>query len=326
MKQRLLELFKSAGGGYLSGGEISKALEVSRTAVWKHIQALKEDGFTFEAVPRRGYKLLSQPDTLSPDDLLPLLRTRVLGKSIHCFDEVDSTQNVAQRLIRDGAPEGTLVLAERQTAGRGRLGRHWHSPKGKGIYMSLVVKPEIPLHLTPHLTLLAAVALNRAIRKVVPEVEPGIKWPNDLLIGGKKISGILLESSAENEQLQYIVTGVGISCNLERSDYPEELADRATSLLIESGRRIDRARLIAQFLGQLEELYGLYYSQGFSPIQTLWEASAVTLGQTVRSSDANGSFEGTAVGLNEWGGLRLRLADGSERTIYSADAREQNYR
>ncbi|MDF2937089.1 MAG: bifunctional biotin--[acetyl-CoA-carboxylase] synthetase/biotin operon repressor [Paenibacillaceae bacterium] len=305
----------------MSGGEISKALEVSRTAVWKHIQALKVDGFTFEAVPRRGYKLLSQPDTFSPQDLLPLLRTRVLGRSIHCFDEVDSTQNVAQRLIRDGAPEGTLVLAERQTAGRGRLGRHWHSPKGKGIYMSLVVKPAIPLHLTPHLTLLAAVALNRAIRKVVPEVEPGIKWPNDLLIGGKKISGILLESSAENEQLQYIVTGVGISCNLEREDYPEELAGKATSLLIESGRRVERAKLIAEFLGQLEELYGLYYAQGFSPIQTLWEASAVTLGQTVRSSDAAGSFEGTAIGLNEWGGLRLRLADGSERTIYSADAR-----
>ncbi len=321
MKHRLLELFRNAGGAYLSGGDISKALEVSRTAIWKHIQALKEDGYTFEAVPRRGYRLLSQPDTLSPADILPYLRTRVLGKSIHCFDEVDSTQNVAQRLIRDGAPEGTLVLAERQTAGRGRLGRHWHSPKGKGIYMSLVVKPEIPLHLTPHLTLLAAVALNRAIRRVVPEVNPGIKWPNDLLINGKKISGILLESSAENEQLQYIVTGVGISCNLEQSDYPEELVPKATSLLIESGKRIDRARLIAEFLGQLEELYALYYAQGFSPIRTLWEASAATLGQTVRSSDANGDFEGTAVGLNEWGGLILRMADGTERTIYSADAR-----
>ncbi len=321
MKHRLLELFKNAGGAYLSGGEISKALEVSRTAIWKHIQALKEDGYTFEAIPRRGYRLLAQPDTLSPSQVQAYLRTRVLGQSIHCFDEVDSTQNVAQRLIRDGAPEGTLVLAERQTAGRGRLGRHWHSPKGKGIYMSLVVKPEIPLHLTPHLTLLAAVALNRAIRKVVPEVNPAIKWPNDLLVNGKKISGILLESSAENEQLQYIVTGVGISCNLEQSDYPEELVPKATSLLIESGKRIDRARLIAEFLGQLEELYALYYAQGFSPIRTLWEASAVTLGQTVRSSDANGDFEGTAVGLNEWGGLILRMADGSERTIYSVDAR-----
>ncbi len=321
MKHRLLELFKNAGGAYLSGGDISKALEVSRTAIWKHIQALKEDGYTFEAIPRRGYRLLSQPDKLSPADILPYLRTRVLGQNIHCFDEVDSTQNVAQRLIRDGAPEGTLVLAERQTAGRGRLGRHWHSPKGKGIYMSLVVKPEIPLHLTPHLTLLAAVALNRAIRKVVPEVHPAIKWPNDLLINGKKISGILLESSAENEQLQYIVTGVGISCNLEQSDYPEELNPKATSLMIESGKRIDRARLIAEFLGQLEELYALYYAQGFSPIRTLWEASAATLGQTVRSSDANGNFEGTAVGLNEWGGLILRMADGSERTIYSADTR-----
>lgn len=320
MKNQLLELFRGREGSYLSGEDISRALAVSRTAVWKHIQALKEDGYVFEAVPRRGYRLVSQPDTLSPVELLAHLRTRTLGRSIHCFDEVDSTQNVAHRLVQDGAPEGTLVLAERQTAGRGRLGRHWHSPKGKGIYMSLVVKPAIPLHLTPHLTLLAAVALCRAIRRVVPEVSPGIKWPNDLLIGGKKISGILLESSAENEQLQYIVTGVGISCNLLPEDYPEELADKATSLLIESGRRISRAVLIAEFLVQVEELYGLYLTQGFSPIRTLWEASAVTLGRTVRSADTSGPFEGTAIGLNEWGGLILRLEDGAERTIYSADS------
>jgi BirA family transcriptional regulator, biotin operon repressor / biotin---[acetyl-CoA-carboxylase] ligase len=325
MKERLIALFGAAPDEYLSGSEISRQLHVSRTAIWKHIQALKEDGYTFEASPRLGYKLLSVPDTLQPSDIASLLRTKTLGRTVHCYEEVDSTQNIAHRLVQAGAEEGTLIVAERQTTGRGRLGRHWHSPKGKGIYMSLVVKPDIPLHMTPHLTLLAAVALCRAIRRVVPEVSPGIKWPNDLLIDGKKISGILLESSAENENLQYIITGVGISCNLQKEDYPEELLPKATSLYMESGKRVDRAALIAEFLLQLEELFDLYMSQGFGPIRTLWEASAVTLGQSVRSSDPNGEYEGTAVGLNDWGGLVLKLADGTLKTIYSANARESGH-
>jgi BirA family transcriptional regulator, biotin operon repressor / biotin---[acetyl-CoA-carboxylase] ligase len=161
---------------------------------------------------------------------------------------------------------------------------------------------------------------------VVPEVSPGIKWPNDLLINGKKISGILLESSAENESLQYIITGVGVSCNLQAEDYPEELKGRATSLLIESGHKVNRAQLVAEFLAQLEDLYDLYLAQGFGPIRTLWEASSVTLGQKVQAQDASGAYEGVAVGLNEWGGLILKLANGSERTLYSANASESSHR
>lgn len=324
MKEQLIALFRASPDQYLSGNRICGELGVSRTAIWKHIQALREDGYRFDSAPRLGYKLLSEPDTLKPADLLSLLTTKRLGCSIHCLDEVDSTQNVAKDLVRAGAPEGTLVVAERQTTGRGRLGRPWHSPKGKGIYMSLVVKPAIPLHMTPHLTLLAAVALCRAIRKVVPNVDPGIKWPNDLLVRGKKISGILLESSAENEALQYIITGVGVSCNLEPEDYPEELKEKATSLLIESGHKVNRAQLIAEFLLQVEELYSLYSEQGFGPIRTLWEASAVTLGQSFRLSDSSGPWEGTAVGLNDWGGLVLQLPDGSRKVLYSVDAAENS--
>lgn len=319
MKERLIQLFEESRERYLSGEQISRELNVTRTAVWKHIQTLKEDGYVFEAAPRLGYKLVSAPDRLRPEAITRILRTEVLGREIHCFDEADSTQNIAHRLVREGAPEGTLVITERQTSGRGRLGRHWHSPKGKGIYMSLVVKPSIPIHLMPHLTLLAAVALCRAIRIAVPGLNPGIKWPNDLLIGGKKISGILMESSAENEALQYIVAGIGISCNLQPEDYPEELKDRATSLLIESGARVDRAGLIAEFLYQLEELYKLYLEQGFTPIRTLWEASSATIGQEVRMITHGGTFVGTAVSLDDWGGLTLRQADGSFRTVYSAD-------
>jgi BirA family transcriptional regulator, biotin operon repressor / biotin---[acetyl-CoA-carboxylase] ligase len=319
MNEKLIQLFEAAPAQYISGEQISRALNVTRTAVWKHIQSLKEDGYVFEAAPRLGYRLLSAPDRLRPEEITRLLRTRVLGRHVHCYEEVDSTQNLAHKLIREGAPEGTLVLAERQTTGRGRMGRHWHSPKGKGIYMSLVVKPAIPIHLMPHLTLLSAVALCRAIRIQVPGLNPGIKWPNDLLINGKKISGILMESSAENESLQYIVAGVGIGCNFLPEDYPEELKDKATSLLISSGGKVDRAGLIAEFLYQLEELYELYLEQGFAPIRTLWEASSATIGQEVRMITHGGAYEGTAVSLDDWGGLIIRQSDGSLRTIYSAD-------
>ncbi|WP_438445640.1 biotin--[acetyl-CoA-carboxylase] ligase [Gorillibacterium sp. sgz5001074] len=319
MNARLIRLFEEAGTQYVSGEQISRELNVSRTAVWKHIQVLKEEGYIFEAAPRLGYRMVSAPDRLTQERIEEYLATRLLGRNIHIFDEVDSTQNVAQRLVREGAPEGTLVVAERQTAGRGRLGRHWHSPKGKGIYMSLVVRPDIPLHLMPHMTLLAAVALCRAIRKTVPSVSPGIKWPNDLLLRGRKISGILMESSAENEALQYIVAGIGISCNLEAEDYPEELKEKATSLLIESGAKVDRAELIASFLFQLEEMFQLYREQGFAPIRTLWEASSATIGRQVRMIAHGGTYEGEAVGLDEWGGLIVRQQDGTLKTVYSAD-------
>lgn len=319
MNPQLIRLFGEAGQQYISGEHISRELNVSRTAVWKHIQALKEEGYVFESSTRLGYRLVSAPDRLSREKLLEALQTKVLGRHIHIFDEVDSTQNVAQRLVREGAPEGTLVLAERQTAGRGRLGRHWHSPKGKGIYLSLAVRPDLPLHLMPHMTLLAAVALCRAVRQTVPGVSPGIKWPNDLLVRGRKISGILMESSAENEALQYIVAGVGISCNLEADDYPEELREKATSLLIESGSKVEREKLIAAFLLQLEEMFQLYREQGFGVVRSLWEASSATIGRQVRMVAYGGSCEGEAVGLDDWGGLVVRQADGTLKTVYSAD-------
>lgn len=320
MNRQLLQLFQNNDGQYVSGEQISRELGVSRTAVWKHIQALKEDGYEFAAAPRLGYKLLRAPDRIRPEELAARLRTRTFGRTLHCYEETGSTQNIAHELVKKGAPEGTLVVAERQTTGRGRLGRHWHSPKGKGIYMSLILKPAIPLQFTPQLTLVTAVALCRAIRKQVPNVDPGIKWPNDLLVDGKKISGILLESSAENESLQHVITGVGIGANLEEDDYPDELKGIATSLLLASGKPVDRTALVAEFLAQLEELYGLYLQQGFAPIRLLWEASSVSLGRNIRVQTPAGTVEGTAQCLDEWGGLVLALENGRTYTVYTADA------
>lgn len=318
MDERLIELLSQNKGEFLSGEEISRVLNCSRTAVWKHIQSLKELGYTFEAVPRKGYRLIGEPDRIDPDTLRNRLSTRVLGHQLHLFTDVESTQDIAHELAGKGAPEGTLVIAERQNSGRGRMGRIWHSPRGKGIYMSMILKPEIPLPLTPQLTLLTAVALCRTIRKLAG-VDAGIKWPNDLLIGGRKISGILLESSAEDERLINVVAGIGISVNLAEEDFPEELRKVATSLMMEAGRHIDREELIALFLTELEELYGLYQREGFSPIKSLWEALSVTLDRQVNVRTPKGNVEGTAVGIDDMGALMVRMSDGKTIKLYSGE-------
>jgi BirA family biotin operon repressor/biotin-[acetyl-CoA-carboxylase] ligase len=318
MNEQLLKLFRERPEQYISGEELSRTLNCSRTAVWKHIQALRGHGYEFESASRRGYRLVRMPDRLNSAAILSGLRTNIMGRRLHIFDSVESTQTTAQRLVAEGAGEGTLVLAEQQTIGRGRMGRSWHSPEGKGVWMSLVLFPQIPLPFTPQLTLLTAVAVCRAIRRLV-SVNVGIKWPNDLLIEGKKVCGILLESKAEDERLLYIVAGIGISANLSAGDYPEHLQNIATSLLIESGRAVDRNRLVGETMAQFEDLYGLYRQEGFEPIRLLWEALSVTLGRSVRIPSKEGSLTGTAQGIDEMGALVVRLPDGEIRKIYSGD-------
>jgi BirA family biotin operon repressor/biotin-[acetyl-CoA-carboxylase] ligase len=318
MKERIIELFEQHPGQFLSGEQLSEKLNCSRTAIWKHIEELRQQGYRFEAVSRRGYRLIAKPDKLDIPALTAQLTTKTMGRHIRYFDEIDSTQTAIQQLAEQGAEEGTLVIAERQTAGRGRMGRKWHSPKGKGIWMSLLLRPRVSLQFTPQLTLLCAVALCRAIRQTT-NVNAGIKWPNDLLINGKKISGILLESNAEDERLRYVAAGIGISANLEADDYPDELRGIATSLLIESGKMTDRVHLIAVFLQQFEELYELYHEQGFSPIRLLWESLAVSLNRTVRVQTGNGWVEGVAESLDDFGALTLLLPTGERKKVFSGD-------
>ncbi|MEW9698954.1 biotin--[acetyl-CoA-carboxylase] ligase [Paenibacillus sp. SI8] len=318
MNERILQLFEENPNAYVSGEEISRRLNVSRTAIWKHIEALRQAGYAFEAAPRKGYRLLAKPDTWNVAELLGGLRTKVLGQKLHVYGEVDSTQTIAHALVASGAAEGTLVLAEAQTAGRGRMGRKWHSPSGKGIWMSLVLTPRIPVFFMPQLTLLCAVALCRSIQKVV-KVDIGIKWPNDLLIGGKKVSGILLESSGEDERLKYVVAGIGISANLKLDDYPEELRSVATSLAIASGGDISRETLVQVFLSEFEELYTLYLEKGFAPIRLLWEALSVTLHRPIRTHTPSGIVEGIADSLDDSGALTVITGTGDKVKIYSGD-------
>lgn len=258
-------------------------------------------------------------DPLDPSRLRSSLATEQLGREARIYDSLSSTQDKAREWAQRGAPHGALVLTEEQTAGRGRFGRPWHSPKGLGVWMSLVLRPPGSLAEPFHLTLLIAVALCRTVRKLTG-ADAGIKWPNDLLIDGRKVSGILVEATPRYpEGDQAYVAGIGIGVNLEQSDYPVELRDKAISLRLAKGDLVDRHELISLLLKQVEELYELYLREGFSPVISLWEAHSVTLGQEIAVHNSGGDLTGTAVRLDETGALVVRLEDGTLSKLFSGD-------
>ncbi len=318
MNEKILQILNEYPDRFMSGESISRKLKCSRTAIWKHIQELRDHGYEFDAAPRMGYRLKRRPSRLEIPSIVDKLQTKVMGQSFHYYENVESTQSIAHNLIAAGAKEGTVVIAERQTAGRGRMGRSWFSPAGKGIWLSLILTPRIPLQLCPQLTLLVSVALCRTISSLL-HVDIGIKWPNDLLIHGRKVSGILLESSAEDERLRYVIAGIGISVNLSKQDFPEELQDIATSLMIESGLEVNREELIAAFLKEFEDLYAIVHEQGFAPIRSLWEALSVSLNCPIRVYTSKGWVTGTAQSIDDLGALVIQQDNGEEVKIYSGD-------
>ncbi|WP_420094278.1 biotin--[acetyl-CoA-carboxylase] ligase [Paenibacillus faecalis] len=319
-KSSLLDIFLDHPGQFVSGEEISRRLNISRTAVWKQINKLRNAGYEFEALPRLGYRMTERPEPLDPKWLAE--HAASLNGSFGCQVEVlsstVSTQEDARQLAEQGAPEGTLVIAEEQTDGRGRMGKKFYSPYGKGIWMSLVLRPSQPLHLTQQLTLLTGVAVRRAIQKIAG-IDAGIKWPNDLLVDGKKICGILLESATEDQLVKYCIAGIGISVNLKEEDYPEELKSVATSLRMICGHHINRNELILSILNEMESLYRLYNEQGFQPIASLWEAASVTMNREVSVHSSRGVMTGTAAGLHPSGALLIRNEEGEVTPVFSGD-------
>jgi BirA family biotin operon repressor/biotin-[acetyl-CoA-carboxylase] ligase len=323
MNERILHIFLEQPGEFVSGEELSRVLNCSRTAIWKHIQNLRQQGYDFEAVPRKGYRLTKKPEILNVAGLLSRLTTTVMGRSIHYKKEVNSTQTLAHQMVAEGAEEGTVVIAEQQTEGRGTKGRPWYSPPGKGIWFSIVLKPHMPMQFISQLTLLVSVALCRAIKKTIP-VNIGIKWPNDLLIEGKKVSGILLESSTEDERLRYVIAGIGISANLLTEDYPPGIRDRVTSLRMASGLKVNREELLCVFLEEFEHLYKLHHEEGFAPIRSLWEALSVSLDRPIEVESSQGRIAGIASGLDEMGALIVTSNTGQTVKIYSGDVNHIN--
>jgi len=316
----LLNILLEDPTGFVSGEEMSRRLSISRTAVWKQINKLRTLGYEFEAVPNKGYRILMKPDTLDKLTVTNALNTVVMGSALEIIKSTVSTQEEARQRAELGAPEGTVIIAEEQTGGKGRLGRKWFSPYGKGIWMSLVLRPQQPLEFTSQLTLLTGVAVCRAIRRMTG-LDVGIKWPNDILMNQRKVCGILLESTVEDKVVRYCIAGIGISVNVDIEEYPKDLRDIATSLKAESGGTVDRSLLIAAVLEEFETLYQLYAQEGFFPIASLWEALSVTINQEVVFNTTQGLREGIAVGLDPSGALLVDTGMGNIVPVISGDVK-----
>ncbi|UOY93447.1 biotin--[acetyl-CoA-carboxylase] ligase [Ectobacillus sp. JY-23] len=317
IRKQLLELFSKANGDFLSGQMISEKLGCSRTAVWKHIEDLRKEGYELEAVRRLGYRIAQKPDKVTANEIHLGLETEYIGRHIHFQETVDSTQRIAARLGYEGAPEGTVVVAEEQTAGRGRLNRQWYSPPGTGIWMSILLRPNIPVHQAPQLTLLAAVSVAQAIEEI--GVTVGIKWPNDILIGGKKAVGILTELQADPDRIHAVIVGIGINVNQQSYHFASEIENIATSLCIEKGTHVNRATLMQRIFANMEKLYKEYLQNGFTVIKVLWESYAISIGKEIKARTMHETLIGTAIGITDDGVLILEEKNGSIHYIHSAD-------
>ncbi len=313
-EELVLAFLAEAGDEVVSGEAISDKLGLTRAAVWKHVEGLRAQGYRIDAVASRGYRLVEIPDRLRALEIRPLLATHDLGQVLHCHEELGSTSDRAKQLAEGGAGHGEVVVAERQTAGRGRRGRSWSSAAGQGVSFSVILRPEaLPPARAPELTLVAAVAICDALRQA--GVEAGIKWPNDLLAGGRKIAGILTEMAAEADRVQWVVIGVGVNVNSRREDFPEPLREEATSVLLERGQPAPRALLLAACLTLLEDWVDLHAEQGFEPIRAAWRERSVTLGQRVAVRTDGGELVGVAEEIDATGALLVRTAAGLERVL-----------
>lgn len=318
-KDKILARLLQAQGEPVSGQQLAEECSVSRTAVWKQIQTLQGQGYTIETVKKKGYRLLASVETLSAGRVNLHLETKRFGHHYLHYHEVTTTQAIAHEQVRLGAPDGTVIVAEHQTAGKGRMQREWSSASNKGIWMTLLVRPEIPPHLAPQFTLVAAVAVVNAIKALHPQLDPRIKWPNDLLVDGKKCTGILTEMVAEADRVEAILIGIGINVNQQPEDFPQELQPIATSLSIALGEPIDRAQLLAKVLYYFEHYSDLYVKHGFARIKTLWEEASITIGSNVRATTIREVIEGKAIAITESGVLQIQKADGEIVQVYSAD-------
>jgi len=305
-----------AADGPLSGEELARRLGCSRAAVWKHVAGLRRRGWRIEARQARGYVLAGAPDRLGPEELAPHLRGA--WRAIRWFAATDSTQRVARDLARAGAPEGTVVIAEQQTAGRGRLGRQWHSPPGVNLYCSIVLRPPLAPAAVPQLALVVGVGVAAAVRETTG-ADARIKWPNDVLIDGRKVAGVLTEMESEVDRVHHVVAGIGVNVNAPRGAFPRALRDKASSLLVATGSRVDRARFTAALLAAVEARYGRYLQAGFASVRSEWESYSSLTGSTVRVVAPEGEIDGTVLGLDDDGALRLRRADGRTARVVAGE-------
>jgi BirA family biotin operon repressor/biotin-[acetyl-CoA-carboxylase] ligase len=303
----------------LSGADLAQRLGVSRTAIWSHIEELRAAGFEIEASPHRGYQLIAAPGHLIADDLMARLGpARLIGRDIRVFHKTGSTSDVAEKLARDGVPEGVVIFAERQNQGRGRLGRAWLSPAGKGLLFSILLRPALRPQEATRLTVTAATAIARAIQQQTG-LSPEIKWPNDLMLGGRKICGILTELSAELDHVRHVILGLGLNVNLTSDDFPPELRQIATSLRIAAGRNISRPELATALLQELDLAYARVLQGDFAGVADEWEQRCTTIGHLISIRIGERVIRGRAEALDESGALLLRTEHGHLERIIGGD-------
>lgn len=316
MKREILYILRNQPG-YISGQALCEKFGVSRTAIWKVINQLKAEGYEIEAVPNRGYQIKSCPDLISADEVLSLLDTKWAGREVYYYPVVDSTNTRGKRLAEEGVPHGTLVLADDQSGGKGRRGRGWTNPAKKTIAMSLIVRPELQPVKASMLTLVMGMAVCSACCEILDRPVQ-IKWPNDVVLEGKKLCGILTEMSAELLAIHYLVIGAGVNVNLW--DFPDELKDKATSLCIYAGQEISRARVISRVMHYFEGYYQRFMATAdMSDLRDDYQAMLVNINEKVKVLEPGQEYHGIARGINEQGELLVERTDGRIEKVFAGE-------
>ena len=319
MQKKILDILLNADD-FISGQEISEKLGVSRQAVWKSINALKEKGYEIQSVTNRGYRLVSSPDYLNESSLKSLLHNKIIGKNLIVLDSVDSTNDYLKKLGNEGCENGTVVAAREQTKGKGRLGRTWQSKKDDGIAFSVLLRPNVAPSEVSAITPLAGLAVCKAIREYT-KLDCVIKWPNDIIIGRKKLVGILTEMSAEFDAVEYVITGIGI--NVDHTSFPEEIAFKATSLLLETGRHIDKNEFLACVLEHLESEFVKNNLELTPTALSEYTDLCATVGRSVTFQRGTRRISGMAVGVSEHGELKVMMSDGTISLVNSGEVTVQ---
>ncbi|HHX17417.1 MAG TPA: biotin--[acetyl-CoA-carboxylase] ligase [Clostridium sp.] len=325
MKSRILKKLKNTKEGYVSGEQLSEYLGVSRTYIWKCIKELREEGYVIKSSPKIGYKLSYIPDVINSKEIMEERESKLLGKNIIYFPEIDSTNNYAKKIAQEGCEEGTVVIADLQTSGRGRLGRQWNSADKKGILMSVVLKPKISIEELQIITLVASVTVVEAIKELTG-IDLGVKWPNDIILDGRKVCGILIEASMEMDKINFVVLGIGLNVWHEKEDFFGELEEKATSLSIYMRKKgqlndiiIRRSEIIKRILYKLEGLYDKVNKGDLESITALWRKYSVTLGKEVLIVVKGEQHSGMAIDITKEGKLIVECIDGTRKEVLSGE-------
>jgi BirA family biotin operon repressor/biotin-[acetyl-CoA-carboxylase] ligase len=318
LEEEVLKILKEYKNDYVSGEDLSKRFGITRTAIWKHIRSLVKQGYKIESHSHLGYRFISSPDKLLPAEIKEDLNTKYIGKKLYCFNEISSTNDFALKLTEEGIEEGTLVVSEKQTCGKGRLGRKWFSPPYLGLWFSIVLKPRINPHHASKITFLGGLSIVDAVKEITG-LDTKLKWPNDVVCDNKKLAGILTEIKAELDVVNYLVMGIGINVNFSKEDFSCDIRNTATSLKVELKRDIPRVKLLKTILQNIENYYEMFKKEGFEPILEKWKKKSTTLNRIVKIKTEGETIEGYAIDVDDECALLIRLDNGIIRRVVNGD-------